>query len=72
MFLINVLLKSAEMFQKNSAIFTFEKYTNWQKNYMTIWLQPHQMVLFTAGLIWFWFEKNIPHYLVMTDIMRAK
>ena len=56
------IAKSSWNVPKNSAIFTYEKVCEFTKFYKTIWLQPHQLGLFTAGLIWFWFEKkNIPH-----------
>ena len=53
--------KSSWNVPKNSAIFTYEKVCEFTKFYKTIWLQPHQLGLFTAGLIWFWFEKKIFH-----------
>ena len=51
------IAKSSWNVPKNSAIFTYEKVREFLNFYKTIWLQPHQMGLFTAGLIWFWFEK---------------
>ena len=55
------IAKSSWNVPKNSAIFTYEKVCEFTKFYKTIWLQPHQLGLFTAGLIWFWFEKKIFH-----------
>ena len=46
---------------------SLKKVREFTKFFKTIWLQLHQIWLFTAGFTWFWFEKKIFHTIIYTN-----